>query len=357
MSRPLPFLAVAHLVLASSLLTGCHSLGPRSVARDRIDYSESITESWKRQTLLNIVKLRYSDPPIFLDVGQIVAGYQFEGFGSAGTTLNNASGNDSVNASIQGRYIDRPTITYTPLTGGRFITGLVTPLSPSLLFSAIQAGWPADAILYIGTHGINGLANEQGDNPEYRRPQPEFLRAISLIRRLQLSGAVGIRVAENDTGKPATLFTFHATHLDEATRQDISELRGLLRLDAQAQEFQLTYGLPNRSSHEIAVQSRSLLNVLTMFSHHVEIPAQDITDGRASAGRAADEQPAPVVRIRSSRDRPSDAFVAVQYRTHWFWIDDRDLVTKRAFALIMLLFSMADTGATTGHPILTIPTG
>ncbi len=37
------------------LFTGCTNIGPKTVPRDRFDYNTAISDSWKEQTLLNMV--------------------------------------------------------------------------------------------------------------------------------------------------------------------------------------------------------------------------------------------------------------------------------------------------------------
>src|SRR5579871_47575 len=117
---------VRHLasLVALSLVAGCASLGPNTVTRDRLDYISAIAESWKEQTLLNVVRLRYGDAPSFADVSSVISGYTFQGQVSAGAAVSS-----DLTATIPSRlvtlggnasYQDRPTISYTPLAGDRF---------------------------------------------------------------------------------------------------------------------------------------------------------------------------------------------------------------------------------------------
>ena len=48
-------------IWALVLLAGCAGIGPGTVSRDRFDYVNAISNSWKKQMLLNLVKMRYVD--------------------------------------------------------------------------------------------------------------------------------------------------------------------------------------------------------------------------------------------------------------------------------------------------------
>jgi hypothetical protein len=44
--------------------------------------------------------------------------------------------------------------------------------------------------------------------------------------------------------------------------------------------------------------------------------------------------------------------VQVKYRGHWYWIDDRNFITKRIFTLLTVLFRLSETGQKIQQPIL-----
>jgi len=133
------------VVLLSTCIASCSSIGPIMVPRDRVEYTDAIGHSWEQQTLLNIVKLRYGHAPVFLSITQIVTGYQFQGTASAeliASTFNPATNafGFSGTTSAEGQYTDRPSIIYAPLTGVDFLQKLMTPIPPSTILFLPQAG-------------------------------------------------------------------------------------------------------------------------------------------------------------------------------------------------------------------------
>jgi hypothetical protein len=345
-------------------LTGCSSIGPGSVARDRFDYSASLGESWKRQTLLNIVKLRYLDPPIFVDVGQIVSGYTLQTTASAGggvvwpsSGIGGPAGG-SLSLGAQGQYTDRPTITYTPLTGNKFIKGLMTPLSPDSVFFTIESGWPADGVLFATVSEINGLKNQSTSIHGVLPPDPKFMRVLQLMREIQLSGAVAMRIKQDADKQETTLLTFRSKNISQEVLDDIIELRQLLRLDPDVQEIKLVFGANSTSDREVAMVTRSMLQQMTTMASQVDVPPEDVALGSATPGweMSTNGVVSPrLVRIQSSKTAPKHAFVAIPYRDNWYWIDDYDLKSKRTFSFMMLLFTLADTGEKEPLPLVTIP--
>lgn len=338
--------------------TGCmRSLGPHALARDRAQYSVSLADSWKEQTLLNIVKMRYLDPPIFIDVGNIVSSYSMSETVALGGSFS-PSGSNTGSVAGTGAYTNSPTITYVPLTGSKFIASLMSPLPPSAIFFAIQAGLPADTIMFAALSSINGLKNQESQLNGITPADSDFHRVRALARKLQLEGAVKMYVKENREKEETRVVSFRTRNITPEVAADIDEMKHLLRLDPNSDEYTIVNALEPANGAEIAVVTRSILSLMQTMAAQVEVPPEDLAGTRAFAGfESSHAVPGVIrlVRIHNAKSRPANAYVAVYYRGSWFWIDDGDLETKQVFSLMMMLFTMAESNPSEHLPVITIP--
>jgi len=350
------------VALLSLSVTTCASIGPGTVPHDRIDYGSSIGNSWKEQTLLNIVKLRYADMPIFLEVAQVIAGYQLQG--TLGTSFTAGNFNAAVigpftatgNATAAGTYTDRPTVIYQPLTGVDFLKRLMTPIPPSSVLFMIQSGYAADRIMPIMLDSINGLNNESN---RLRRPaDPKFTRLVELIREGQLAGAIQIRIERPKDGAESSVLIFGPSKDPELANKG-REIKSILGIKPDLRELKVNYGGYSGRDDEIDMMTRSMLQIMLEFAATVQVPEPDVAQGKATPGLVDTPGAAalngPPLRVLVSDTQPQDAHVAVQYAGRWFWIADTDIQSKYTFGIIMLLFSIADTGVKGSTPVVTIP--
>ncbi|MSR62081.1 MAG: hypothetical protein EXS08_06530 [Planctomycetes bacterium] len=146
------------LLLGSALCAACaSSLGPATIPRDRIDYGASIARAGQEQLLTNLVKLRYAEIPVFLEVSSIINQYSLEGQLSVGGAFPGITDRTAYSVNAGARYADKPTISYAPLSGENFIKRLLTPIRPEALLSLVQAGWPIDIVFLTTVRAINGV--------------------------------------------------------------------------------------------------------------------------------------------------------------------------------------------------------
>ena len=357
-------ITLSKMVLLLLTVGGCVSIGPGTVVRDRFDYISAISDSWKSQMLLNLVKLRYGDAPVFLDVGSVINQYGIEGsVGFSGSWSQNSQLPWPYTALYSllgsGRYVERPTITYTPLSGEKFARNLMTPIPPAAILNLLQGGYPVDLVLRLCVHSINGINSRFGSGARARQADPDFYELVERLRNIQQSGDLGLRVRK--TGDQTTTLLVFSRKPNAAIDADRTAVRNLLGLDPKTEELTVVYGSVAMNDKEIAMLTRSMLEILLDLSSYIEVPAASASERRTfptPAPEIVNGTPVvPLIRILSSSQGPSDTFAAVPYRQEWYWIDDKDFASKRLFSFIMFLFTLTETEGKPNAPLITIPVG
>jgi len=268
--------------IALVFLTGCTTIGPQTVPRDRFDYNTAIADSWKEQTLLNIVKLRYADMPLFVEVASVVSGYTLESGVSLGGSISskNAVQGDFFDFGTSGKFTDRPTITYAPITGDKFNESFMTPIPPKLILFMLQSGWKSEMMFPIVLEAVNGLRSGMLTGKLDDRGDLGYYRMIELMQIIQESGNVSMRVKKSKEGKETTVLFFYRDRLPPEIHAAIKELEELLGLRPGLNELNVTYGIIPETDQELTMQTRSMLQIMIAMATQIDVPPGHVEDGR-----------------------------------------------------------------------------
>lgn len=339
------------------VLAGCMSAGPTLVSGSRTDYNMVLRQADDQQMLLNLVRLRYRDQPMFLEVSALNTQFSISNEVSASTVLGQGDSYLGVGGSVIAQ--ETPTVSYTPLKGADFVKRILDPIDLDTLFLLNSSGWSSERLFRLLVDEMNTVGNAQGSNgptPAQAPAYEEFKHLAYLLRHLAQDGMVSGGSYKNQT---VLIFAPEVRH-----RADYLEFTHLLKLDPDKLVYPVTVAARGGHANSINLRFRSLAGVMYFLSQSVQVPEADVAAGRVTvtqdeAGQVFDWQRVTegVMRIKSSSQPPDNAAVAVNYRNSWFYIDDSDLDSKTTFALLGQVYQLQSGDTSTIAPVLTLPVG
>jgi hypothetical protein len=413
--RAKPELSLLMLAAFSWVLPGC-VLGPAAVRLSREPYNEAIRRTTAEQLLLNLVRLRYRESPLFLEIGSVAAQFNFTGSANAQGTFveddaySGTNNPESLEVGGQFGYEERPTVTFQPLQGDEFVKRLLTPVDLDTIVLLTYSGWNVDRVLRLTVRAMNGLDNASrasGPTPAQAPEYESFARVARLLRELQWEGELRIgyesRATELSDALPAqavsaadvlaaakagyrfqtlpdgqavltacTPILVMRTPPEATAVPQVREIIDLLRLEPGRASYDIrpaaSPGAEPTVSTEcracIDIATRSLLGMLFYLSQAVEAPPAHCRAGLVTTtvdecGQPFDwtEMMGNLLQVHCCAMPPRNAAVAVRYRGYWFYIDDTDLTSKSTFGLLGQLLALQAGSEVKIAPLLTLPIG
>ena len=397
-------------------LAGCQ-FGPSALKISNAQYSEAMRVAASEQLLVNLVRMRYRDVPLFLGVSSISTQFQFDRSGSiSGSLIENVGAGgvktpDSLGLSSGVAYSERPTITFSVLGGQEFQRDMLKPISVAALSLLVESGWRGDRVLRLTAEELNGLENAphaSGPTPSHAPNYRRFFEATRLINKLSVERVIDFRFETRKTriSSPVPVGSIRGSDLVSAAKAgaefkvtpdgqqmeltraervlvmrfgpratdspDADRLRELLRLDPAQTRFDLIESEASNAGRselrqrlgQLVVDARSLMGVLYYLSNGVRVPPAHEKAGLVT--RTIDDQGNPfdwsdvladLLTVHSSTRRPKNAAVSARHRGYWFYIRDDDETSKSTFLLLNQIFALQAGGVDKARPLLTLPIG
>lgn len=399
------------VALAAVCVSAPGCVGPHAISHTRLKYNEVYRNTNDEQLLLNIVRLRYADSPVFIDLPNITSQFELSGRGAFSNGLD-GSGPGRSNLGIGELSLrDSPTLSYHPRGGNEIAKALLTPLTAELS-RVIQAGANLEQLFLLTVNDMNDVQNaSRGTSmmPTAGEDNEEFRYVISQFAALRNRNAVELAfktTEEVESTEPIEVGEVHARdvfnaakekyvfHADSQKRLTVSRKEKVLILSIrpafvdspELEEFCRVLNLipkqsfykikaelsddstPNQKtnppSDTIYLNMRSILQIMTFLSKGVRVPEQHTLCGIAPSTIGPDGVPfdwtqatAGLFCVNVHRYRPRYSECAVKYRGYWFSISLDDVASRATLATLEILFSLQESEGATLGPQLTLPLG
>ncbi|NHO42948.1 hypothetical protein GOB83_12310 [Acetobacter fabarum] len=360
---------VAERILCCSLIlftSGCYSIGSYKLGKDQDQYASSMIEASKRQTLSNLVRLRYADTPGFLDTTQLISGYQLQRSGFLGVASDTfpIRPNGGIAAQLQ----ESPTFTFQPVTGDAYAHNFLRPLPPASLLPLAMGGLPIDVLLRLSVQSIDLFSNNRpfsrnaGDiDAEVDAHSAAFFSLLHDLRLLQAAGLLNIQLqqASGTNGKEienSRVFMSISSTTDPNLAAIAEKTKKQLNFSPKSERMEVVYGVGAPSPGQIKMLTRSMLSILGQIAYQIQIPDDEVSSGntRKSVDVAGNNGAKPLMNVHSGHKQPDNAFVSILYDHYYYWIDRGDFESKLAFTITQMLLELSKTTLNPGA-VVTIP--
>jgi hypothetical protein len=354
------YLVLAVLCCAILLLNGCAQVGPNSISRGRAAYNEAITRTDDEQLLMSIVKGRYGESYNMLAITGVAANIRFSARAEAqfGIGSSESYAGNLIPLSSGVAYEENPTITYAPAQGAEYLRQLNSPIPLDTLILLVRTSRNPGSVITMLVETVNGLLNADFI-PEEEKLDAKFTQFVRISS--SLARARVLHWVRDATIKDK--FYFVLTGYDPDHIEDVEAILSLLGLPIpkgkdKGEDIALpvVFALRGREWGGIGITTRSTAELLEIMQARVEVPEEHLKSGVAITYPPVG-LPGQGIRIPVSRERPANAWVAVRYRGYWFYVDETDQPTKRAFKSVRTMFqlSIATAAEDQPAPVLTVP--
>ena len=178
-------------LLVMGILSGC-TVGPTLYKSSFDDYNDAIRKTSDGQMLANLVRMRYLESPVFLQVASVSTNFSLNSNAGASAGINEGAANN-YGINVGAGFSESPTITFSLPESREYYGRLMAPLSSGQITMLIEAGFDSEAIMRTALRRINRLENltiEHSTYPQAPQSYAEFREAFALLKKLSAEGLV-----------------------------------------------------------------------------------------------------------------------------------------------------------------------